>query len=73
MAFIKDNCTLHHVLLPKDFNVTTHQIRNFQSGQIIKVDYLYYLMLPPEAMAVIQRLDRGIIAEVQARYQRWFL
>ena len=41
--------------------------------QVIQLDNLLCIMLPPNATALIQPLDQGIIAMVKARYRKWFL
>ena len=41
--------------------------------QVIQVDEMYCIMLPPNATSLIQPLDQGAIAMVKARYRKWYL
>ena len=34
---------------------------------------MFIILLPPNATALVQPLDQGIIAMVKARYRRWYL
>ena len=70
LFIIMDNCSSHRVLQPDDCTVTPMVLHDIQ---VIQVDNLFCIMLPPNATALIQPLDQGIIAMVKARYRRWFL
>ena len=67
---IMDNCSSHKVLPADDASTVTSTIFDIN---VIQVDNLWVIMLPPNATALIQPLDQGIIAMVKARYRRWFL
>ena len=59
-------------------NVTHEGIKNGSNLkcsllQVIQLDNLWCIMLPPNATTLIQPLDQGIIAMVKARYRKWFL
>ena len=41
--------------------------------QVVQVENLYVILLPPNATALIQPLDQGIMAMVKARYRKWYL
>ena len=41
--------------------------------QVIQIDNVYCIMLPPNATSLIQPLDQGIIAMVKVRYRKWYL
>ena len=65
-----DNCSSHRVVSTNDTLVVTSVIHDIN---VTKVDNLWVIMLPPNATALIQPLDLGIIAMVKARYRAWFL
>ena len=67
---IMDNCSSHKVLRPDDVEIVTSVIHDIN---VVQIDNLWCIMLPPNASALIQPLDQGIIALVKARYRAWFL
>ena len=67
---IMDNCPSHKILKPDDCDITACVIHDIN---VIRVDNLWCIMLPPNATALIQPLDQGIITLVKARYRAWFL
>ena len=40
---------------------------------VIQIDNMWCIMLPPKGAALIQPLDQDIIALVNAQYRAWFL
>ena len=67
---IMDNCPSHKITKPDDAEVVTQIMHDIN---VIQVDNLYCIMLPPNATALVQPLDQGIIALVKAPYRAWFL
>ena len=67
---LMDNCSSHRVLKPDDAEMHVSVMCDIN---VINVDNMWCIMLPPNATALIQPLDQGIIALVKARYRAWFL
>ena len=67
---IMDNCSSHRVLQLEDTHMNVSMMHDIH---VIQIDNMWCIMLPPNATALIQPLDQGIIALVKARYRAWFL